>query len=233
MGANGTFNAMVDAMNAAAADLAQRVQRSLVLVQTGERGVGAGIIWKRQGLILTNSHVVDHTPFGRRAGRFFGQPKRDAIQVLLDDGRSAPAHLLAQDTEIDLALLQIDLTDLPAALIADSRSLRVGQWVMAIGHPWGQRGVVTAGLISGLGTVHTSGPRGEVEIVHTDVGLAPGNSGGPLVNAAGAVIGINTMIVGGDLGLALPSHVASAFVEQVLQQNTPAAAATERFAAER
>jgi serine protease Do len=101
-------------------------------------------------------------------------------------------------------------------MIADSRILRVGQYVMAIGHPWGERGLVTGGMISGLGTLGADNRRGPVEIIRTDVRLAPGNSGGPLVNVSGAVVGLNTMIVGGDLGVAVPSHVASAFVQQVI-----------------
>jgi serine protease Do len=94
----------------------------------------------------------------------------------------------------------------------------VGQYVLAIGHPWGQRGVVTAGLISGLSKAHTRGPRGEIEIIRSDARLAPGNSGGPLVNAWGAVIGINTLIVGGDQGIALPSHTADEFVNRALSR---------------
>jgi serine protease Do len=121
----------------------------------------------------------------------------------LPGGDEVAARLVAQEPEIDLALLQAEIpgtngTELPAALIADSHGLRVGQIVLAIGHPWGQRGFVTAGILSRLGRASVRGPRGSIPVLHTDAELAPGNSGGPLVNAAGGVIGINTMIIGGD-----------------------------------
>jgi serine protease Do len=86
-----------------------------------------------------------------------------------------------------------------------------------VGHPWGQRGAVTAGLISGLSKARRRGRGGEIEIIRSDARLAPGNTGGPLGDASGAVVGINTMIVGGDQGIAIPSHVACAFVEQAVK----------------
>jgi serine protease Do len=132
-----------------------------------------------------------------------------------------PSRLVAAEPEIDLAILQAELngdfnSNLPAAPIADSRSLRVGQIVLAIGHPWGQLAAVSVGILTGLGEAQVHGQRGTVPILRTDVGLAPGNSGGPLMNAAGGVIGINTMIVGGDLGVAIPSQVVESFVVEAL-----------------
>jgi serine protease Do len=129
--------------------------------------------------------------------------------------------VLAQAPEIDLAILGGEIPqdydlDLPVAPIADSRGLRVGQLALAIGHPWGQIGAVSSGVISSLGPVPVQGARGSVDVIRTDVRLAPGNSGGPLMNASGGVIGINTMIVGGDLGVAIPSHVVETFVEEAL-----------------
>jgi serine protease Do len=123
---------------------------------------------------------------------------------------------VAQDPEIDLALLQVGKSDLPPAQVADSRRLSVGQVVLAVGHPWGQRGFVTSGIISSLGKAATRGPRRSVPIIRSDATLAPGNSGGPLANATGGVIGINTLVVGGDLGVAIPSHLVEAFVAQAL-----------------
>ena len=195
-------NAFADEMSA----LVKRVQRSLVVIRVGKHGVGAGVIWRRDGLIVTNQHVAgSHSLFGRAR-----------LLVTLADGREFPARVLAHDPEIDLALLQIDDHDSPAAQIADSRLVRVGQLILAVGHPWGQLGFVTAGVVSGLSHAQTRGPRGSVDIIRADVSLAPGNSGGPLVNAGGGVIGINTMIVGGDLGVAIPSHVVDSFVEGAL-----------------
>ncbi len=194
----------------ATSEVVRRVQRSLVVLHNGHIGVGAGIIWGdhnnhsrgERTLILTNQHVIAH-------GRQF--------RVELEDGSVYPARLLAQAPEIDLALLEIEKGGLPAALVADSHVLRVGELVLAIGHPWGQRSAVTAGLVSGLSTAQSRDPRQSIEIIRSDVSLAPGNSGGPLVNAQGAVVGINTMILGGDQGIAIPSHVAAAFVKKALE----------------
>lgn len=211
-----------DELTAAAEALVQRVQCSLVVVQAGRQGVGAGIVWSQDGLILTNNHVADHAAHLSARGRGghvwnlypYSKDEASPLQVTLPDGETRTAEVIAQDSEIDLALLKIDAPPgLIPAEVADSRSLRVGQWVMAVGHPWGQRNLVTAGLLSGLGHAQTDGPRKRVDILRSDVVLRPGNSGGPLVDATGAVIGINTMVVGGDLGVAIPSHVAMEFVK--------------------
>ncbi len=180
----------------------QRVQRSLVVVQNGRRGAGAGVVWRHSGVILTNNHVI--------------QSRRP--RVILPDGQELPAEVLDRDPEVDLALLSVERQDLPAALVADSQSLRVGDLVLAIGHPWGQRNYVTMGVVSALGQAQTRGPRKQVPIIRSDVMLAPGNSGGPLLNARGAVVGINAMVVGGDQGVAIPSQVASGFVKETLDR---------------
>jgi len=181
------------------ANVINRVQRSLVLVRNGQMGAGAGIIWRHEGIILTNNHVAGN-------GR---------LVVYLKDGSEYPARLLGHDPNIDVAVLQIDARNLPTALISDTRDLKIGQFVFAVGHPWGQIGYVTMGIISAL-TSATARDRREIPIIRTDAALAPGNSGGPLVNAVGGVIGINTMIIGGDQGVAIPSQVANSFLEQLL-----------------
>lgn len=218
---NGASEALADATT----EVVRRVQRSLVVVHNGpevtvqsegrravvqhngHHGVGGGIVWKSNGssgaYILTNYHVV-------AGGR--------QLRIELEDGREYPVQPVAEDPEIDLALLHVEVPNLPAVPVADSRTLRVGQLVMAVGHPWGQRGYVTAGLVSSLTKARTRGPRGEVEVIRSDARLAPGNSGGPLVNAGGGVVGINTMIVGGDQGIAVPSHVATEFVHKALEK---------------
>lgn len=180
------------------ATLVERVQRSLVVVKSGRRGFGAGIIWQQDGWVVTNHHVVD---------------RAREVEVILPDQQRLTAKIVARDQEIDLALLRINADHLPKAMIADVRSLRVGEYVMAVGHPWGELGLVTGGMVSGLSKVKTRNGRGSVDIIRTDARLAPGNSGGPLVNAAGAVVGVNTMIIGGDLGVAVPSHLVTQFVE--------------------
>jgi serine protease Do len=186
------------------ADTVRRVLRSLVQVQNGRWGAGAGIIWKSDGVILTNSHVVG----------------RGQVKVTLSDGSQHRASLIERSPDLDLALIRVDAGGLPPALIADSRQLRVGQIALVVGHPWGQVGFVTAGIISALGMAETRGGK-EVPYIRLDAALAPGNSGGPLVNAAGGVIGINTMIIGGDQGVAIPSHLAAAFVDRVISPAAP------------
>jgi serine protease Do len=156
-------------------------------------------LWSRDGLVLTNRHVLGrHTP-----------------RVLLSDERQFDAEVLASDEEVDLALLRIKGADLPAAYIGDSKKLRVGELVFTLGHPWGQRNAASFGIVSHLDTARTRGRRGVIPVIRTDARLAPGNSGGPLVNAAGEVVGINTMIVGGDQGIAIPTAVALEFIAQV------------------
>ena len=177
-----------------------RVKRSLVAVQNGRHGAGAGVLWRAGGYIITNYHVAG----------------RGSLQVTLGDGRSYAACRLAGDPEIDMTLLRVDEPDLPAAMIADGRAVRVGQIALAVGHPWGQRDFVTAGIVSGWGVAVRGDRRGTIPIIRTDARLAPGNSGGPLVNASGAVIGINTLVIGGDQGVAIPSQVVEAFVESSL-----------------
>jgi serine protease Do len=189
-----------DSLTHQLSELNSRLQRSVVVVHNGQRGAGAGVVWREGGYIVTNHHVISH----------------GKISISLADGRQFPARLVAQDPEIDLALLQVERTDLHPALRADSRGLKVGQVVLAVGHPWGQRGFVTSGIISSLGEAATRGPRRSVPIIRSDVPLAPGNSGGPLADTTGGVIGINTMVVGGDLSVAIPSHLVEVFVAQAL-----------------
>lgn len=187
---------IVNGLNIAIGLLIERVQHSLVVIQVGSRGVGAGVVWRSDGLIVTNNHVL--------AGQ---NP-----EVILHDGTVCAAVLIAKNPEFDLAIIQIEDGTPPAALIADSRSVQVGQFSLAVGHPWGQRGLVTAGVVSGLGSVQTRNRSASVDIIRTDARLAPGNSGGPLLNAMGAIIGINTLVIGGDLGVAIPSHVVDEFI---------------------
>jgi serine protease Do len=190
------------AVSPALAALADRAAASVVQIEHGRhrgRGGGGGVIWSAGGLILTNNHVVAHA--------------RGQLIVELAGGARLPARIVDREPALDLALLEVAERDLPAAAIGDSRRLRVGELVFAIGHPWGQRGVLTAGIVSARGTLEGPGGR-RVEVIHTDARLRPGNSGGPLLNAAGEVIGLNAMIFGGDLAVAIPSHVARAWLSE-------------------
>jgi serine protease Do len=185
----------------AAVRMIEGVQRSVVQVRSSGRGIGAGVIWSGDGLVLTNHHVVS----GRR--------RRGNIRVALRDGRTLEADVVKSGLDLDLALLRLegDHGDLPAAPVGDSDALRVGELVYAIGHPWGSVGAVSAGIVGGVGELRGPGRGSSARYVRSDVALAPGNSGGPLLNARGEVVAINTMIFG-LMALSIPSNEAQAWV---------------------
>src|SRR5512135_1917599 len=191
MNFNGTFTQVIS-------DLVQQVLPALVIVRGRRFGAGAGIVWDTNGLILTNSHVVGrHTP----------------VVVLQNDGEYE-SRLVARDPDVDLALLSIDAKGL-TPLQPVSAPPRVGEMVFAFGHPWGQRNTVTRGIVSALVTAHNR--RGDtLPVVRSDAPLAPGNSGGPLVNVRGEVVGINAMIVGGDQSVSIAASVATDFVRKAV-----------------
>ena len=192
MNFNGTFTQVIH-------ELVQQVLPSLVVVRGRRFGAGSGIVWDANGLILTNNHVVGrHMPV-----------------VLLQDDREYESELIARDPDVDLALLAIEVTGL-TPLKPASVSPRVGEMVFAFGHPWGQRNTVTRGIVSAL--VSAQNRRGDkLPIVRSDAPLAPGNSGGPLVNANGELVGINAMIIGGDQSVSIASSVAVDFVHKALK----------------
>lgn len=183
--------------SSASAGMIGRSHESVVQVRSWGRGTGAGVIWDKGGLVLTNHHVVSG---GRRGAR---------VRVVLHDGRTFDAETVKRDRDLDLALLRIEDGELPAAPVGDSDALRVGELVYAIGHPWGRLGTVTAGIVSGLGVIRR--PGGRARYIQSDVALAPGNSGGPLLNARGEVVGINAMIFG-RLSLSIPSNAVIAWL---------------------
>ncbi len=168
----------------------ERLRRITVQVHGSSGGTGSGVIWISNGLIVTNAHVA-----------------RDTAAVVLPGGRAIEARGLAWDPEYDLAALALDAEGLSAADVGDSDRLRVGDLVVAVGSPFGLVGAVTAGVIHAIGPRRTAGS----SFIRADLRLAPGNSGGPLGDARGRVIGINAMIVGG-LALAVPSNVVARFL---------------------
>ncbi len=182
------------------ADLVARVRPSVVQILVHGRGHGAGVVWSSDGGIITNHHVV-------------GDANRP-VEAQLHDGRRLSAEVVRRHPSADLALLQAPAGALPPAEVGDSESLRVGELVFAIGHPWGMPGVVTAGIVCGLGQVPVRWGGGPVDYIRSDVRLAPGNSGGPLIDAAGRVVGINSMIFGGDLSVAIPSAIVRRWLAQ-------------------
>jgi S1-C subfamily serine protease len=192
---------LIDTFSSGLAEMIEQAQASVVQVRRGDRGAGTGVIWQAKGGIITNHHVIAH------AG--------SKILVELRDGRTLEAQIVDSDPTLDVALLNVPADDLTAVPFADSSKLRVGELVFAIGNPWGQRGVVTAGIVSALSKVKMRNSNRQLEYIKSDVRLAPGNSGGPLLNAQGHVIGINAMIMGGDLSVAIPSNVVSNWVAQL------------------
>lgn len=194
---SGPVGFISDEVSSEITTMIERVGPSVVQVRRDGRGGGAGVIWRSDGAVLTNHHVV--------AGS-------GSVSVLLPDGRTFPARVLNQNPALDLALLKIEADDLPAALVDDSSKLRIGEMVFAVGHPWGHKNVVTAGIVSGLGQAPIPGSGRTAQYLRSDVHVAPGNSGGPMLNAGGAVVGVTAMIFGGDMAVGIPSHVAAEWV---------------------
>jgi serine protease Do len=163
-----------------------------VLVLAGNRGNGSGVIWSADGVIVTNAHVA----------------RASQLVVQLWDGREFDAALVSRDMRRDLAELRIKAANLPAVVPADSSQVRLGELAIAIGNPFGFVGALTTGVIHAVGPLRRFGPHPWVQ---ADVRLAPGDSGGPLADARGRVIGINTMVAG-RLALAVPSNGVSNFL---------------------
>ncbi|MBV9866131.1 MAG: trypsin-like peptidase domain-containing protein [Abitibacteriaceae bacterium] len=189
------------------AALAENLAHSVVWVHGGH-GHGAGVIWQSDGLIMTNDHVV----------------ARDRVTVELEEGRRLAATVIARNPDYDLAALHVAESNLPAAPIGDAKVLRVGELIMAVGHPFGVKSTATLGIVSAvggatwLGSGRNSGRRFAAsatpkrEWLQADVALAPGNSGGPLADTSGRVVGIASMILSPGIALAVPSHIVSRFV---------------------
>jgi Do/DeqQ family serine protease len=171
------------------------------------QSLGSGVVVDaRAGHVLTNNHVI---------------AKADEIRVTLHDGRELKAELLGADPETDVALLQIPAEGLTALPLADSDRLRVGDFVVAIGNPFGLNQTVTSGIVSALGRSGL-GIEGYENFIQTDASINPGNSGGPLVNLRGELVGINTAILapsGGNVGIgfAIPSNMAAAIKRQIVE----------------
>lgn len=179
-------------------EIGEALRRSTVQVRDGARSGGSGVIWNGDGLIVTNAHVA-------RGAR---------MTVELWDGRTYPAELRSRDGRRDLATLSITARAIPPATPGDSTRLRAGELVIAVGNPLGFTGALSTGVVHANGPMNGLGRRAWVQ---ANIRLAPGNSGGPLADALGRVVGINTMVVTGGLALAVPVNT----VEQFLRCGSP------------
>jgi Do/DeqQ family serine protease len=178
--------------------------------QRVETSLGSGVIMSEQGHILTNHHVIQGA---------------DAIQVSLQDGRMAQAKVVGSDPDTDVAVLKIDLKNLPVITLGHSDNLRVGDVVLAIGNPFGVGQTVTMGIVSATGR-NKLGINTFENFIQTDAAINPGNSGGALIDAEGNLVGINTAIVsrsGGNqgIGFAIPTSLAANIMEDILQHGRP------------
>jgi serine protease Do len=206
------------------AALVGRVRRSLVQINVERRrgwsrghavaGSGAGTIWHPDGLIVTNAHVVQ----GRSVSITLPELSPGA-----DGGSPLPARVLALDRNLDIAALAVAASGLPTIEPGESSKLRAGQWVMALGHPWGVHGAVTGGVVIGVGSewhelsVNVRGGRRlPREWITASLQLRPGHSGGPMVDVDGRLVGINAMMTGPGVGVAVPVHVVKRFLHQAL-----------------
>lgn len=176
-------------------ELAERLRPSIVAVREEQRGMGTGLIWSDSGVIVTNDHVA----------------RGDTPEVFIEGQGWLSTQVIGRDRDNDLAALQLNepRAGVPAS-IGDARDLRIGQLVIAMGHPLGVENAITVGVLS-----RTPSSFEGRELLCSDLHLMPGNSGGPLVDAQGQVIGINAMVAGPGTSLSVPSHVVQAFIARV------------------
>ena len=196
--------ALLQQINSEMAAVIGEARKSLVQLRNGRQSTGAGTVLHSDGLIVTNAHVL-----GRRA------PK-----VVLWDGRVLQSRILATDKKKDLAIVAAETRDLPTIEMGNGRQVRPGQWVVALGHPWGVTGACTAGMVIAAGeTVEQLPYHGE--LIQVGLQLRPGHSGGPMLDENGRLIGINTMISGPGVGLAIPIHTVKRFLKKTLGTGEP------------
>lgn len=208
---------LLDSFSDAIASIVDRVEPAVVNIKvvrgfapshgnTTVEGGGSGVVFTPDGFVLTNAHVMNGAVLAK---------------VMLSDGRSYLASTIGTDAATDVAVLRVHADGLPYVPFGDSNALRVGQFVIAIGNPFGFQSTVTAGIVSALGrNLRSSNGRLMEGVVQTDAALNPGNSGGPLVNTRGQVIGINTAIIASAQGIcfAIPVNTASYIATELMRR---------------
>lgn len=181
-----------------------QVTRSVVRVEARQRIAGTGVVWSSDGAVVTADHVVE---------------REEDIHVVFD-GTTYEAELAGRDPTTDLAVLKIKTgANLQPAQVADGKSLKQGNLVFAVGRPWGHEAIVSGGIVSALGKFGMGngwGSQFRDGLIHSDVTLYPGFSGGPLADASGRVVGINSSVLGRDLSLAIPVETVARIAEQLL-----------------
>lgn len=174
-----------------AAPVIERIRRSVVAVEDGTRGAGAGVVWPGERLVITNDHVA----------------RGERVSVIFEDGRRLDGRVIAKDAAVDLAAIRVERDGLQPVELGDARAVRAGQLVFAIGHPLGLANAVTVGIVN-----RAPDAAERRELLSANINLNRGNSGGPLVDARGRVLGINAMVATPGIGLAIPSHVVQEFI---------------------
>jgi serine protease Do len=181
------------------ADVVATVREGMVKISNGHSGAGAGSIIHPQGLIVTNSHVVQSRE----------------VSVYVERDRAVKGKLLKA---IDLAIIVVEENDLPVISMGDSSTARAGELVFSLGYPWGIEGGLTYGVVIQVGPWPTEYPRTQVDLLTASLHLRPGHSGGPMFNSRGEIIGLNTMMQGPDVGVAVPINRAKRFIKDALDE---------------
>ena len=196
--ANG--KALWEGLNEDLADLSERVRSSLVLVQS-RNGNGAGLVWDDSGLVLTSAHVA----------------RRGPLKLASLSGSTASATIVGSDDEADLALVRGRIAEVTPIERGLSSHLRPGDWVVALGHPWGVPGSATAGIVIAVEPRRDEAGRRLPAVIVADLHLRPGHSGGPLVDSRGRLVGVSTLADGPDVGVAVAIEEAEALHRQLFE----------------
>jgi S1-C subfamily serine protease len=191
----------VTSINDGIADGIANARRSLVRIVSRGHGVGSGVAWGGDGLVVTNAHVVE----------------RSAVEVIAAGGERVRGRVVAMDEGADVAFVATD-AEIEPARVRDAREVRAGELAFAMGYPWGIAEAVSSGVVIGVGDEWMTG-RDRRDWLALNMRLRPGNSGGPVFDAEGRLIGLSTIMAGPDVGLAVPSHVVAAVARMAL---TPA-----------